>query len=365
MTEDQKWMRLALRLARKGLGRTSPNPNVGAVIVKNGRLIGKGYHRQFGGPHAEVFALQEAGQAARGATMYVTLEPCSHQGKTPPCADRIIAEGIARVVVATEDPNPLVNGRGIRKLRQAGIEVTIGVEAPKAAALNEPFFKFMRTGLPFITLKIAQTIDGKIAVPRGDSRWISGELSRKLVHRWRSHTDAVLIGIGTVLKDDPELTVRLVRGRNPWRIILDPDLRIPLTAKVVSDAEVSRTILVTASRNQEKLETLRQRGISIFFEPRQNSGDFDLHTVARKLAERGLISLLVEGGSRVFSTFLRQNLVDRLAIFQAPKIAGAGLGPFDHFELAQMKKAVPLKLQRHKKVGEDWLFEFGVVRESP
>ncbi len=360
MTDDEKWMRLALKLARKGIGKTSPNPNVGAVVVKNGRLIGKGYHKKFGGPHAEVFALKEAGEAAHGATIYVTLEPCFHFGKTPPCVDLIIARGLKRVVIATPDPNPLVNGKSIQKLKKSGIEVTVGIEQEKAQKLNEAFFKFMRTGLPFVTLKIAQTMDGKIACLTGDSHWVSGEASRKLVHRWRSQMDAVLVGIGTVLQDDPELTVRLLKGRNPKRIILDPNLRIPLTAKIVNDSVVSQTILVTASENREKIEKLTEKGVTFLFEEKKSNGEFDLREVLKKLTKLQIISVLVEGGSGVFSSFMRQKAFDRLALFQAPKIAGAGLGPFDRLQINEMKKAVPLRFQKQKRVGEDWLFEFGL-----
>ncbi len=356
MTDDQKWMRLALRLARRGIGKTSPNPNVGAVVVKNGRAIGRGYHRRFGGPHAEVFALKEAGQAARDATMYVTLEPCSHYGKTPPCADRIIEAGLRRVVVATPDPNPLVNGAGIRKLQQAGIEVTVGVEAEKAEKFNEAFFKFMRTGLPFVTLKIAQTLDGKIATPSGDSRWVSGEASRRLVHRWRAQMDAVLVGIGTVLQDDPELTVRLVKGRNPKRVVLDPHLKIPLESRLVKDGQ-SETIVVTASKDEKKIEDLKKRGVSVISAQLTRGGAFDLADVLKKLTEFQIISILVEGGSGVFSSFLKQRAFDRLAVFHAPKIAGAGLGPFDGVSLQKMSEALPLKIRKTRKVGEDWLFQ--------
>ncbi len=357
MTDDQKWMRLALRLAKRGSGKTSPNPMVGAVIVKDGRLIGRGYHRKFGGPHAEVFALREAGRNAHRATMYVTLEPCSHYGKTPPCADRIIEAGLRRVVVATPDPNPLVNGEGIRKLRKAGIEVTVGVESEKAEKLNEAFFKFMRSGLPFVTLKIAQTLDGKIATPGGDSRWISGEASRRLVHRWRSQMDAVLVGIGTVLKDDPELTVRLVKGRNPKRIVLDPNLDIPLQSKLVRDAK-SQTILVAAKKNTRKIDILREMGVFVLSTELATQGEFDLNGVLKSLTDFQIISILVEGGSGVFSSFLRQRAFDRLAIFQAPKILGAGLGPFDSIVTQKMSEALPLKNSKWRRVGEDWLFEF-------
>ncbi|NOY78096.1 MAG: bifunctional diaminohydroxyphosphoribosylaminopyrimidine deaminase/5-amino-6-(5-phosphoribosylamino)uracil reductase RibD [Calditrichaeota bacterium] len=358
MTDDQKWMRLALNLARRGLGQTSPNPNVGAVIVKNGTLLGKGYHRQFGGPHAEVFALREAGEAARGATLYVTLEPCSHYGKTPPCVNRVIKAGISRVVIATPDPNPLVNGRGIRKLQQAGIAVTVGVEGEKARQLNEPFFTFMETGLPFVRLKIAQTLDGKIATPTGDSRWITGEASRRLVHRWRAQMDAVLVGIGTVLKDNPALTVRMVRGRNPRRVILDPGLRVPLSARVVSDGEAARTILFTAAANRQKISALQGKGVTVFQIEKKADGHFDLKQVLEKLTELGIISVLVEGGSGVFSSFLNQKAFHRLAVFQAPKIAGSGLGPFDGIGFQKMEEAIPLKLLKQRKIGEDGLFEF-------
>ncbi len=358
LTEDQKWMRLALRLAKKGMGWTSPNPNVGAIVVKSGRVIGKGFHRKFGGPHAEVFALQEAGTEARNATLYVTLEPCSHYGKTPPCADRIIEAGLKRVVVATPDPNPLVNGKGIAKLRKAGIEVTIGVEADKAKALNAPFFKFVRTGLPFVTLKIAQTIDGKIATPSGDSRWISGKASRRLVHRWRSQMDAVLVGIGTVLQDDPQLTVRMVRGRNPIRFVLDPHLRIPETAKILNLPDSSKTIVVTGEENRKKTAFIQEKGAEVLFVPQNRDELFDVTKLLAAVTQKNILSILVEGGRGVFSAFLKQRAFDRVAVFVAPKIAGAGIGPFDDISIERMDEALPLRLFHKRRVGEDWLFEF-------
>ena len=360
MKDDQKWMRLALKLARKGIGKTSPNPNVGAVVVKNGRLIGKGYHKKFGGPHAEVFALQEAGEAARGASLYVTLEPCFHFGKTPPCVDLIIARGLKRVVIATPDPNPLVNGKSIQKLKKSGIDVTVGIEQEKAQQLNEAFFKFMQIGLPFVTLKIAQTLDGKIATPAGDSRWVTCEASRKLVHRWRAQTDAVLVGIGTVLQDDPELSVRLVKGRNPKRVILDPNLIIPPGAKVLSSTSLSETLVVTANENAEKIRLLKNKGATVVFLEKNADGLFDLSQLLKRLVEHKIISVLVEGGSGIFSSFLKQKAFDRLFVFQAPKIAGAGLGPFDGITFQEMREAIPLKFQKQRRVGEDWVFEFNL-----
>ena len=362
ISEDQKWMRRALRLARNGLGKTAPNPVVGAVLTKNGRLIGKGYHKNFGGPHAEVFALNEAGREAEGAVLYVTLEPCTHYGKTPPCVDRIISHGLKRVVIAAKDPNPLVDGKGIEKLRSAGIEVAVGVEGARARRLNEAFFKYIKTGLPFVTLKLAQTLDGKIAAPNGDSRWISGEASRKLVHRWRAQADAVLAGIGTVLQDDPELTVRLVRGRNPKRIVLDPDLQIPVSAKLVSDSGAENTIIFTASRNRQKIEALEKRNVKLEHCEKEPSGFFDLKKIAKRLPGLNILSVLVEGGSGVFSSFLRQGFWDRLYVFQAPLILGSGIGPFDGIKKEKLNEAFRLERVSLRRVGQDVLFKFEPLR---
>jgi len=316
---DEGYMRLALELSRNGEGWTRPNPIVGAVVVKDGRIVGQGWHKRFGGPHAEVFALKEAGEEARGATIYVTLEPCSHHGKTPPCTERIIEAGISRVVVACRDPNPLVDGRGIERLRAAGIAVAEGVLEDEARRSNEIFFKFIRTGLPFVQIKLAQSLDGRIATRTGDSRWITGRLARTEVHRLRRRFASVLVGAETAIEDDPLLTVRHVEGPDPARIVLDGRGRIPLERRMFS--EDGRTIVVTATMPEEREENLRARGVEVWRIP--GDGDrVDLSALLSRLGEEGIDSLLVEGGGETAAAFLEEGLVDKVALFIAPIIVG-------------------------------------------
>lgn len=312
-------MRLALELARAGEGRTRPNPIVGAVVVKDGKIIGRGYHRRFGGPHAEVFALEEAGESARGATIYVTLEPCSHYGKTPPCADRIIATGISRAVIACRDPNPLVNGQGIGKLRAAGIAVTEGVLEKEAIRANEIFFKFIRTGIPFVQLKLAVSLDGKIATKSGDSKWITDEESRIEVHRLRRRFASVLVGANTVIVDNPRLTVRHVEGPNPVRIVLDGRGRVPLDARIFF--EEGRAIVATAAMSEEKEKALRELGVEVW---RLTGGEdkVNLQALLARLGKENLDSLLVEGGGETAAAFIESGLVDKVSFFIAPLIIG-------------------------------------------
>ena len=312
-------MRLALELAHKGEGYTSPNPIVGAVVVKDGKIVGQGWHKQYGGPHAEVFALEDAGDDARGGTIYVTLEPCSHYGKTPPCADRIIAAGIRHAVVACRDPNPLVNGQGIDKMRAAGIEVTEGVLEGEVRRANEIFFKFIQTGLPFVQLKLAQSLDGKIATHTGDSKWISGEESRIEVHRLRRKYAAILVGANTVINDDPLLTVRHVEGPNPVRIVLDGRGRVALERKMF--AEEGRTIIATATMPVAKEAKLRARGVEVWRLPAA-TGKVDLRQLLVRLGKENFDSLLIEGGGETAAAFLEAGLVDKVSFFIAPIILG-------------------------------------------
>lgn len=316
---DQKYMRIALDLAHEGEGWVNPNPLVGAIVVDDGEIVGQGYHHRFGEPHAEVFALDEAGNRAQGATMYVTLEPCSHHGKTPPCTGRIIAAGIRRVVVAVSDPNPLVNGRGIEALRASGIEVTVGVLEAEARQANEIFFKYIQTRLPFVELKLAQSMDGKIATRTGDSKWISGEESRVAVHRLRRRLAAILVGVQTVISDDPLLTVRHVTGPNPVRIVLDGQGRIPLTAKLLHDG--GRTIVATATMDGSKEKALLELGVEVWRLPK-NGDLIDLHALLHRLGEAQIDSLLVEGGGDTAASFLEADLVDKVSLFIAPIIIG-------------------------------------------
>lgn len=321
-----------LALARKGAGRVSPNPMVGCVIVKGGRVIGRGFHARIGGPHAEVNAIRSASNSARGATLFVNLEPCNIHGRTPPCADLIIKSGIGRVVIGTRDPNPLVAGRGIRLLRRHGVKVTVGVLEEECRRFNEFFFKFITTRLPFVTLKVAQSLDGKIARKRGRSRWITGLKSRTYVHALRSQYDAVLVGAGTVKLDDPRLTVRHVRGRNPIRIVLDGRFRVPESAAVLRPSQEGAAILVVNQKSLRshaaKAERLRMKGVVILGLDGDPAGRLPLNTLLRVLGSREIASVLVEGGASLFTSFVRERLCDKLLLFVAPAIFGGGLEPF-------------------------------------
>jgi len=322
-------MQHALELAAMAIGRTNPNPMVGAVIVKNGQVIGQGYHHKAGTPHAEVHALNKAGENAAGATLYVTLEPCSHFGRTPPCADAVIKAGIKRTVIAGVDPNPQVAGRGIQRLREAGIEVNVGVLAKEAARLNEVFFKYIQTGVPLVALKTAMTIDGKIAANSGDSKWITGEDARKYVHQLRNVYDAILVGIGTVLKDDPMLNTRLKAQhiRDPIRIIIDGRLDLSPESNISKTAKLQKTLVFCSeSANLTKRLKLESLGIEIH-SLNCNPDIIPLERVIEVLGEMGICSLLVEGGGEVNAYLLEHHLIDKVYWFVAPKIVGGRLAP--------------------------------------
>ena len=319
---DDCYMRQALDLAAKGLGRTSPNPVVGAVVVRDGVVVGRGYHHRAGEPHAEVLALAEAGEKARGATLYVTLEPCCHRGRTGPCTEVVVASGVARVVAAMEDPNPLVAGRGLACLERAGVAVTCGVLRREAARLNEVFIRYITSGRPFVVLKMAASLDGRIATRTGDSRWITGAAAREYVHRLRDRYDAVLVGVNTVLTDDPALTTRLPEGggKNPLRIVLDSRARTPLNARLFS--EQGRTLVaVTAAAPRTRVAELERRGAQIVVVP----GDgprVDPRALLQELGRLEVTSLLVEGGATVAWSFLARRLVDKVVWFLAPLVIG-------------------------------------------
>src|SRR4051794_19298489 len=314
-------MRLALAEAEKGRGRTHPNPVVGAVVVKGGRVLARGHHEKAGRPHAEVNALRQAGSRARGADVYVTLEPCNHIGRTPPCTEALIAARVRRVIFGSHDPNPRVEGHGAARLHRAGIEVQAGLLREECDASNEPWFKYVTTDIPWVVLKAAVTLDGKLATRGGDSKWISGEESRLLVHRWRDQLDAVLVGAGTVRADDPRLTVRGVRGgRNPLRVVLGA---IPRRARLL----------------REPGETLSAKG--------------PLRTVLRGLARRGITSVLVEGGARVHGEFLAAGLWDELRLFVAPKIFGADALSWAG---AERLKRLRVAIRHQRRIGDDALF---------
>jgi diaminohydroxyphosphoribosylaminopyrimidine deaminase/5-amino-6-(5-phosphoribosylamino)uracil reductase len=318
---DEKYMRMALRLAEKARGRTSPNPMVGAVVVKGGRVIASGYHHQAGKPHAEAIALKKAGAKAKGATLYVTLEPCSHTNKrTPPCTPLVLQSKVKRVVVSLVDPNPRVSGGGIKTLRRAGIEVTTGVLGTESKKLNEAYIKYITTGTPFVTLKIAQTLDGKIATASGESKWITGEKAREEGHRLRNSSDAILVGINTVLKDDPSLTARIPGGRDPIRVIVDSRLRIPLNAKVITQRSSAKTCIAALdTMPKDKLVKLLDAGAEILL-ARGRKGQVDLRYLMKMLGSFGITSVLIEGGAEVNASALKSGIVDKVVLFIAPKL---------------------------------------------
>jgi len=355
---DIGFMKRALALARRGMGKVSPNPMVGAVIVKDGRIIGEGWHREFGGKHAEINAIESAVGDPRGAVFYVTLEPCSHQGKTPPCVDRLIEIAPSRVVVGTADPNPLVSGRGIAALRKHGIRTDVGVLEEECRRLNEVFFTFMERGTPFVTLKYAQTLDGRIASSRGDSRWISSYKSRRFAHRLRSRHDAVLVGIGTVIADDPELTVRHVRGRNPVRIVADSRLRIPREARLLKDAEKARTFIFTSTRaDKTKMERLREEGVKVILVDEEEPGRLDMMEIFAVLGQMGLSSVLVEGGSGIITSCLARGCVDRLVVIIAPRILGAGIDAVGDLGIAAVDRSLNLLVDKLSVSGGDIIID--------
>jgi len=316
---DAKYMRIALRLAERARGWTSPNPMVGALVVKDGRIISRGYHRRAGEPHAEAVTLEKAGNKAQGAVLYVTLEPCSHSNKrTPPCTPLVIESGVKRVVVAMIDPNPHVSGSGIKALRKAGIEVTTGILEAEARKLNEAFVKHIATGLPFVTLKIAQTLDGKIATASGESKWITGEEARTEGHRLRHMNDAILVGINTVLADDPALTARIPGSRDPVRVVVDSSLRIPITARLLTRTVSAKTIVAALPHAPKvKMKKLIAAGAEVIV-TRSKNGRVDLRDLMRKLAKRNIMSVLIEGGAEINASACKSGIVDKVVLFIAP-----------------------------------------------
>jgi diaminohydroxyphosphoribosylaminopyrimidine deaminase/5-amino-6-(5-phosphoribosylamino)uracil reductase len=320
---DERFMDEALALAERGRGRTSPNPMVGAVIVRDNEVVGRGWHPAAGEPHAEIFALREAGERARGATLYVTLEPCNHHGRTPPCTEAIIAAGIRRVVAGMEDPNPKVAGGGFTRLREAGIEVTTGVREAACQRLNEVFITWITTGMPFVTLKIAASLDGRIATRSGHSHWITGAAAREQVHRLRDEHDAVLIGIGTLLKDNPRLTTRLPGGgRNPYRVIVDSRLRTPLHANIFGADGRERLIIFTAVKDRQQIAPYQERSLAVLHAPDTGNGILDLKSVMRQLAARDICSVMIEGGAEVGGSAMDAGIVHKICFFYAPRIIG-------------------------------------------
>lgn len=360
--DDEKYMDMALTLALRGTGAVSPNPLVGCVLVRNGAVIGSGWHMRCGEAHAEVYAVRDAGGDAAGATAYVNLEPCSHFGRTPPCADLLIEKGVVRVVVGLQDPNPKVNGKGIEKLLAAGIEVETGVLEDRCRFINRGFIMKEKHGRPWVQLKVASSLDGKVALGDGSSKWITGAESRRKVHGMRARHDALITGVGTVLADDPEMTVRDAPGRTPLRVVLDPDLSIPEDARIL-DLSNGETMIITAhSAPLDKVEGLRRRGVEVVLLP--TSGQVEIMAVLALLGAKGVNYLMVEAGPRVVGSFLGSGLVDGLSLFVAPKIMGNGRCWTDGVSIGSMAEAPQLKQTRVERFGEDFLLE-GVFECSP
>ena len=366
---NEKYMRMAIELAKKGAGAVNPNPMVGAVVVKNGEVIGRGYHKFFGGPHAEVYALEEAGEKAEGATIYVTLEPCSHYGKTPPCAKKIIDMGIKKCFIGSSDPNPKVAGRGVAMLKEAGIEVVENVLKEECDEINQVFFKYIKTKIPYLFVKCGITLDGKIALSNGISKWITNSISREKVQYYRNKFMGIMVGINTVLTDNPSLTARIENGVNPFRIIVDPNLQIDENCKVVKNNEDEKTVIITSQKNlftedAENTEIqIKQKRLAeenkvkfIFIDGEK----FSFRKMLEEIGKAGIDSILLEGGETLISLAFEENAIDGGEIFIANKILGdSSAKPFiSGFVREKMEEAVQLTNVRNNIYGENVGMEF-------
>ena len=359
MNTDEKYMRIALGLAARAEGLTNPNPLVGAVVVKGGRIIGRGYHKKCGLAHAEVNALNDAGRASKGATLYVTLEPCDHFGRTPPCSAAVIKSGIKRVVIGMKDPNRITSGRGIKRLKNAGIKTVVGVLTKEAESINRPYIKFITKKIPYVTIKAAQSLDGKIATRSGDSKWISAEDSRRYVHELRGKVDAVMVGFNTLIKDDPVLLSKVSGGKQPIRIIADTHLKTPLKAKVFSNSDIYPVIIATtADAASAKIKRYEKRRVKLLFS-RSKNGRIDLKDLLLKLGKAGVVHLLVEGGGELAASFVEEALVDRFLFFIAPKIIGGrtAITAVEGLGVEAVKDALILKNIKVKNFAKDVLIE--------
>ncbi len=354
-------MRRAIELARKGEGRTSPNPVVGAVIVKGNKVLAEGYHKKAGGPHAEIEALKKAGKKAKGATLIVTLEPCCHFGKTPPCTDAIIKAGIRRVLIGARDPNPKVAGKGIKKLKEARVIVEPGLLKKEADRLVAPFSKFIKTGHPYVTLKAATSLDGKIATSSGESQWITGVKARQMVHGLRNRTDAILVGAGTAVKDDPRLSARL-KGRKeyfPLRVVVDPSLRVPLSSQLFQSAKEGPVISIARpSKNVAKKKKLEKLGVEVIEVPGK-SRFIELKKILNILGQRGIVNLMIEGGSQLNALALESGIVDKVVWFLAPVLIGGrdAKSGFDGKGIPKLEDSLRLKEMTVTPVGDDLMLE--------
>ena len=363
MEQDRQYMKMALELAQKGMGFTAPNPMVGAVIVKNGRIIGQGYHRKYGELHAEREALAVCTEEPKGASIYVTLEPCCHYGKQPPCVNAILEAGIRRVIIGSSDPNPLVAGKGIRILKDHGIEVTENILKEECDKLNEAFFYYIQNKKPYVVMKYAMTMDGKIAAYTGESKWVTGEAARIHVQEQRLKYTGIMVGVGTVLADDPMLTCRLENSRNPVRIICDSHLRTPLTSKIVRTAETIPTILASSSKDQQKIKNYEEMGCQVLYVPEKN-GHIDLNRLMELLGAAKIDSILLEGGGSLNWSALESGIVQKVQTYIAPKLFGGeeAKTPVEGKGFPDPASAVLLKNSEIIRLGDDFLIESEVKR---
>lgn len=360
---DEYYMKLALGLAEKARGRVNPNPMVGGVIVKGDQIIGRGYHKSYGGAHGEINAFENAREDVEGATIYINLEPCSHYGKTPPCVDKIIEKKIGRVIIGCLDPNPLVGGKGVEKLRKSGIEVVTGILEEECKALNEVFMKYIIEKKPFVTMKVAMSLDGKIATKTGESKWITNSKSRENVHRLRDEVSGIMVGVNTVIADNPELTSRVKNGRNPIRIIVDSKLRIPLDSKVLKNQEEAKTIIATTNKaDMEKKKRIEQKGVKVLI-IKSLEGRVDLEDLMLRLGEEKIDSILLEGGSTLNFSALDQSIVDKVQVYIAPKIIGGEKSktPVGGRGIEALGDGFQLKDISYRRLDEDLLIE-GYIR---
>ncbi len=355
---DDDYMKIALQLAKRGCGWTSPNPMVGAVIVKDGQIIGQGWHEKYGGLHAERNALASCTQSLAGATMYVTLEPCCHYGKQPPCVDAILQSGIRRVVTGSADPNPLVAGKGISGLRAHGVEVTEHVLQQECDALNQVFFHYIATGRPFVSMKYAMTMDGKIATYTGASKWVTGDIARNHLQYQRHRFRGIMVGVGTILADDPLLTCRMSNGRNPVRIICDTHLRTPLQAQIIATAKQTQTIIATCCTDEKRQEKYRQAGCRIFC-VNEEKGHVDLKQLMEQLGQEQIDSVLLEGGGTLNWAALESGIVQQVQAYIAPKLFGGkdAKTPVEGIGVPSPERAFFLKNSRMEQLGKDFLIE--------
>ncbi|HZX44799.1 MAG TPA: bifunctional diaminohydroxyphosphoribosylaminopyrimidine deaminase/5-amino-6-(5-phosphoribosylamino)uracil reductase RibD [Candidatus Nanoarchaeia archaeon] len=354
MISHRKYMEITLKLAEKGKGNVSPNPMVGAIIVKRGRIVGKGWHKKCGEAHAEVCALREAGKKAREGILYCNLEPCSHWGRTPPCTEQIVDAGIREIVVAMKDPNPLVNG--FQELKQRGIKSRIGILEEEARKLNEPYIKWMKTKKPFVVVKAAMSLDGQIATRTGDSKYITGREARKFVHELRAEYDAVMVGSNTVKKDNPELTVRLAKGRNPIKVIVDSSLKLPINSNIVKN-EPSKLIIATSKKaSKAKVKELMLKGVHVLY-INTIKGKLNLEHLMKELGKREICSVLIEGGAELNAEAIKAGVADKVLFFISPQFIGKGLSALGDLGIAKVDRSIKLKKLDYRKIGKDILIE--------